>query len=476
MAYIIYTSGSTGKPKGVINEHKGIVNRLLWMQEKYQLTEADRVMQKTPFTFDVSVWEFFWPLQTGASIIIAKPDGHKDNSYLAGLIKEKQITTLHFVPSMLQLFLEEDGVNSCTSLKRVFCSGEALKYDHKQRFFELLNAELHNLYGPTEAAVDVTYWQCRKDDPLKFVPIGYPVANTRIYILDPDLQPVPAGCSGELHIGGIQVARGYLNRKELTEKKFIPDPFSKAPGAKLYKTGDLARFLPDGSIEYIGRIDFQVKIRGLRVELGEIENRISEYPGIAQNVVIVFEDTPGNQLLVSYYTENPLLEIDTVKLRKFLQNILPDYMVPQHFIKLDSIPLSSNGKIDRKALPSPSFERKTNAIYIEPRSKEEIIIADVWKELLMLDKVGIDDSFFDLGGHSLLLIRMLIKLKSHFERELCIIDFFRYPSIRKLGEYLINIENESSALTKVSDVAEKQKKFLKKQQQLAQQRRSPDAR
>jgi len=466
MAYIIYTSGSTGKPKGVINEHKGIVNRLLWMQEKYHLTEADRVMQKTPFTFDVSVWEFFWPLQTGASIIIAKPDGHKDNSYLTGLIKEKQITTLHFVPSMLQLFLEEDEIDFCTSLKRVFCSGEALKYEHKQRFFERLNAELHNLYGPTEAAVDVTYWQCMKDDNLRFVPIGYPVANTQIYILDPDLQPVPAGCSGELHIGGVQVARGYLNRKELTEEKFIPDPFSKTPGARLYKTGDLAKFLTDGSIEYIGRIDFQVKIRGLRVELGEIENKISEYPGIAQNVVIVFEDSPGNQMLVAYYTALPDFEIDIAKLRKHLTNSLPDYMVPQHYIKMDGIPLSANGKTDRKALPSPIFERKTDIAYLEPGNNEEKILVGIWKELLMLDKVGINDSFFDLGGHSLLLIRMLAKIKPYFKKELNIIDFFRYPSIRLLVEYLTNIEKDESALSNMADMAQKQKESIKNKQKM----------
>ncbi len=472
MAYIIYTSGSTGKPKGVINEHRGIVNRLLWMQEAYHLDRTDRVLQKTPFTFDVSVWEFFWPLQVGARLVITIPDGHKDSAYLVRLIKEKEITTLHFVPSMLQLFLEEDGLENCNSLKRVFCSGEALRSEHKQRFFERLNAELHNLYGPTEAAVDVTYWECKKDDGLKFVPIGFPVANTQIYILNPDLQPVPIGCSGELHIGGVQVARGYLNRPELTNEKFIPDPFSKLPGAKLYKTGDLARYMPDGSIEYIGRIDFQVKIRGQRVELGEIESRIDEYEGIAHNVVIVFENTPGNQILVTYYTGLPQNEVDVAKLRKYLLDCLPDYMVPQHYIKLDAIPLSPNGKADRKALPSPKFERRTDAIYIEPRNKEEKIVAEVWKELLILDKVGIDDSFFDLGGHSLLLIRMLGKLKPHFEKDLKIIDFFRYPSIRTLVEYLTNTKKDESASARVANMANRQKEFIKNQQKLASQRRN----
>ena len=301
VAYVIYTSGSTGRPKGVMNEHRGIVNRLIWMQEEYRLTPTDRVLQKTPFSFDVSVWEFFWPLQVGASLVLAKPGGHKDSTYLTKLIIDQGITTLHFVPSMLRIFLEEDGVEECNGIKRVICSGEALPYDLQKRFFEKLDTELHNLYGPTEAAVDVTYWACRPNSERNSVPIGYPIANTQMYILDHNLSPVPIGCSGELHIGGIQVARGYLNRPELTAEKFIPDPFSAASNARLYKTGDLARYLPDGSIEYLGRIDFQVKIRGLRVELGEIEVRLAELDAVTKCVVIVREDRPGDQRLVAYY-------------------------------------------------------------------------------------------------------------------------------------------------------------------------------
>ena len=271
-AYVIFTSGSTGRPKGAVNEHRGIVNRLLWMQDEYHLTSEDRILQKTPFSFDVSVWEFFWPLQVGAQLVIAKPGGHRDNAYLIDMIRNHGITTLHFVPSMLQMFLEEPEVKSCISIRRVICSGEALSYELQKRFFERLNTELHNLYGPTEAAVDVTYYECQRESNLRTVPIGRPVANTRIYILDPSMQPVPVGVGGELHIGGVQVARGYLNRPELTAEKFIPDPFSEDPEARLYKTGDLARYLPDGNIEYLGRMDYQVKIRGLRIELGEIES------------------------------------------------------------------------------------------------------------------------------------------------------------------------------------------------------------
>ncbi len=239
------------------------------------------------------------------------------------------------------------------------------------------------------------------------------------------------------------------------------------PGARLYKTGDLAKYLPDGSIEYLGRIDFQVKIRGLRVELGEIETRIDEFDGIAQNVVIVSEDSSGNQTLVAYYTEILHGNVDVAKLRKYLQDSLPEYMVPQHFIKLNRIPLSSNGKTDRKALPPIKFERRTEAIYIEPRNSEEKIVADVWKDLLKLDKVGIDDSFFDLGGHSLLLIRILGKLKSHFKKELKIIDFFQYPSIRKLVEYLTDNKKDETIAVKVSNIASRQKEFMKKQKKIA---------
>lgn len=302
LAYMIYTSGSTGKPKGAMNTHRGIVNRLLWMQEQYRINETDRVMQKTPFSFDVSVWEFFWPLMTGACMVVARPEGHKDTTYLARLIKKEKITTMHFVPSMLQVFLEEKEIEGCDTLKRVVCSGEALSFSIQERFFSRLEAELHNLYGPTEAAVDVTYWACRKDSEQRIVPIGRPVANTQIYILDQNLEPVPIGVPGELHIGGVQLARGYHKRPELTAEKFIPDPFSKDSKARLYKTGDLARYMPDGNIEYLGRIDFQVKLRGFRIELGEIEAVLEGHPSVQKAAVIVHEpeNLSGHKQLAAY--------------------------------------------------------------------------------------------------------------------------------------------------------------------------------
>ena len=252
LAYVIFTSGSTGRPKGAMNEHRGICNRLFWMQEEYGLTPDDRVLQKTLYSFDVSVWEFFWPLIVGARLVIARPEGHRDSAYLADLIRQSRVTTMHFVPSMLRPFLEED-LQDCTSLKRVMCSGEALPHELQERFFARLpNAGLHNLYGPTEAAVDVTYWPCQRGDARSTVPIGWPVANTQMYVLDARMQPVPAGATGEIFIGGVQVGRGYMGRDDLTVDRFLADPFSTTPGARLYKTGDRGRHLPDGAIEYLG--------------------------------------------------------------------------------------------------------------------------------------------------------------------------------------------------------------------------------
>ena len=283
-----------------MNTHRAICNRLLWMQNQYQLAEADRILQKTPASFDVSVWEFFWPLLTGARLVLVKPGGHQDPAYLISLIIEQQISVVHFVPSMLAMFLAEPGAERCLSLRHVICSGEALPLNLQEQFFQLLAAQLHNLYGPTEAAVDVTHWRCRRDDERNIVPIGRPVANTQIYILDKYMQPVPIGVCGDLYIGGVQVGRGYHNRPDLTAEKFVPDPFSEDPAARMYKTGDLCRWLSDGNIEYLGRSDFQVKIRGLRIELGEIEAVLDRHKAVRQCVVVAREEAPGDKILVAY--------------------------------------------------------------------------------------------------------------------------------------------------------------------------------
>ncbi len=465
-AYTIYTSGSTGRPKGVVNTHQGILNRLLWMQEAYQLTASDRVLQKTPFSFDVSVWEFFWPLMSGACLVLARPEGHRDNDYLVQLIKKHQITTIHFVPSMLQLFLEAKDVEKCNSLRQVICSGEVLPLNLQNRFFEKLNSKLHNLYGPTEAAVDVTYWECRREYDFRTVPIGRPIANTRIYILDRCLQPVPIGVSGELHIGGVQVARGYLNRPDLTTEKFIPDPFSDDPGARLYKTGDLARYLPDGNIEYSGRLDYQVKVRGFRIEPGEIESLLSQHPEVSEAVVLGREDVPDDKRLVAYVISNKQSPLSIDDLRDFLKEKLPEYMVPAAFLLLDALPLTPNGKVDRRALPAVEGERQSEGAYVAPRNELEKIIAGIWRELLQVEKVGVHDNFFDLGGHSLLIAQAHSRLHKVVDRNLSITDMFRYPTIEKLTEFLSREQGEGPSFEKIYDRARKQKETFNRQRQL----------
>lgn len=463
LAYVIYTSGSTGKPKGAMNTHRGILNRLLWMQDAYHLTPSDRVLQKTPFSFDVSVWEFFWPLMFGACLVVARPEGHKDNDYLVQTIIDQHITTIHFVPSMLQLFLESKNVERCVSLRNVICSGEALPVDFKDRFFSKLNARLHNLYGPTEAAVDVTYYECQRESDLRTVPIGRPVANTRIYILDSSMHPVPVGVGGELHIGGVQVARGYLNRPELTAEKFIPDPFSEDPEARLYKTGDLARYIPDGNIEYLGRMDYQVKIRGLRIELEEIESVLSQHPAVREAVVLAREDTPGDKRLVAYIARGKDSAISITELRSFLEGKLPEYMIPAVFVELDALPLTPNGKVDRRALPAPQFRRQTNVDYIAPKNQLQKTIASIWKELLKVEKVGIYDNFFDLGGHSLLLMQVHHRLREVVNGKLSIMDMFKYPTIERLSSFLLQKKSEKPLFDKVLDRTRKQREILTRQ-------------
>ena len=438
LAYAIYTSGSTGKPKGVPNTHEGIVNRLLWMQDTYKLNATDRVLQKTPYSFDVSVWEFFWPLMTGACLVVARPHGHRDPSYLVDLIAEQKITTIHFVPSMLSIFLEADGVERCRTLRRVFASGEALSFELQQRFFEQLQAELHNLYGPTEAAVDVTYWQCRADSQHSIVPIGRPVANTQIYILDPNLEPVPIGVAGELHIGGRQLARGYLNRPDLTAEKFIRDPFSDKPGARLYKTGDLARFLPDGSIEYLGRIDHQVKLRGFRIELGEIEAVISEDAGVRQAVVIVREDVPGDKHLVAYVVPASGHDLSLTALKNRLKLKLPEFMVPSRFVVLQDFPMTTSGKVDRKALPAPKLEHKERSGAVAPRNERESTLVSIFRRILNADSIGITDDFFDLGGHSLAAVRLLSEIQHATGKHIPLALLFRGAT----PEYLAQVIEE----------------------------------
>ncbi|XXY48792.1 amino acid adenylation domain-containing protein [Sorangium sp. So ce269] len=438
LAYVIYTSGSTGRPKGVENSHRGIVNRLLWMLEDSGLGEQDAVLQKTPYTFDVSVWELFAPLLCGARLVVAAPEGHRDPAYLAEVIEAEAISTVHFVPSMLQAFLESVDGRQCRSLRRVICSGEALSRELQERFFGKLGEgegapELQNLYGPTEAAVDVTSWRCRRGDSHGSVPIGKPVANTRIYLLDGGLQPVPVGVAGELYIGGVQVARGYLKRPALTAERFVPDPFSRTPGARLYRTGDLARYRGDGAIEYLGRIDFQVKLRGLRIELGEIEAALLGSAQIREAAVLLREDRAGDPRLVAYVVPRSEPDVDVEALRRALELALPSYMVPSAFVSLESLPLTTSGKLDRKALPAPELEPAARGEHVAPSGETEIKLAEIWQEVLGLSRAGAADEFFASGGHSLLATQLVSRVRSVFGVDLPLRAVFEAPVLAQLA-------------------------------------------
>ncbi|HEX2270758.1 MAG TPA: amino acid adenylation domain-containing protein [Pyrinomonadaceae bacterium] len=440
LAYTIYTSGSTGKPKAAMNSHRGIVNRLLWMQEAYQLNDGDRVLQKTPFTFDVSVWEFFWPLLNGARLVVARPGGHQDAAYLVKVIGEQQITTVHFVPSMLQLFVEQPGVESCRSLRQVICSGEALRYELQERFFARLPAKLHNLYGPTEAAVDVTYWECRRSGDQPIVPIGRPIANLQMYVLNREMQRVPVGVAGELYIGGAGVGRGYLNRPDLTAERFVPDPFGTNAGARLYRTGDLGRYLFDGAIEFLGRVDYQVKVRGQRIELGEIEAALVEHEALSEAAVVAREDEPGAQRLVAYLVARNGDAPPVTQLRQHLQQSLPDYMIPSAFVVLEALPLTSSGKVDRRALPPPDGTRPDlEMAFVAPADPVEESLAAIWREVLGLERVGVYDDFFASGGHSLLAAQVISRIQRNFGVDLALRDFFGAPNIRALAERISEV-------------------------------------
>ncbi|MBM7776165.1 amino acid adenylation domain-containing protein/non-ribosomal peptide synthase protein (TIGR01720 family) [Actinokineospora baliensis] len=420
-AYVIYTSGSTGRPKGVVVEHEAIVNRLLWTQARFDLGADDRVLQKTPASFDVSVWEFFWPLTVGSTLVVAKPDGHRDPAYLAELIRAERVTTVHFVPSMLRAFLTHADLTGLDHLRRVLCSGEALPAELAEQFHEHLGAQLHNLYGPTEAAVDVTHWACSPGETT--VPIGRPVWNTRLYVLDADLNPVPVGAPGELYLAGVQLARGYLDRPGLTADRFVADPYG-APGARMYRTGDLVRWTRSGAVEYLGRTDQQVKIRGMRVEPGEVEAALTARAEVTSAAVIARDGR-----LVGYLTPS---DVDTQVLRDALGRELPEHMVPAALVALDSLPLTPSGKLDRRSLPDPDFSQAGG--YVEPETGTEEVLAEIWAEVLGVPKVGVTDSFFDLGGDSILSLHVTARANEAFAVELTPRDVLTARTVRALAD------------------------------------------
>lgn len=451
LAYVIYTSGSTGQPKGVMISHRAICNHMHWMQATFPLTETDRVLQKTPFSFDASVWEFYAPLLVGGQLILTRPGAHQDSAYLVQLMAAYQVTHLKLVPALLQMLLAEPEFERCYYLRRVFCGGEVLPVELQERFFTRLGAELYNLYGPTEACIDATYWTCRPDPQQRRVPIGRPIANTQVYLLDPHLQPVPIGVPGELHIGGTALGRGYLNRPELTGEKFIPNPFSDEPGACLYKTGDLARYLPDGAIEFLGRIDHQVKIRGVRIELGEVEAVLAQHPAVRESLVTVREDAPGDKRLVAYVVPGQEPVPVSSELRAWLKEKLPDYMLPSAFVLLDALPLTPNGKVDRHTLPRPHQTRlEPEATFAVPCTPAEEVVASICSQVLGVKRIGLHDNFFELGGHSLLAIQVVSRLYKFFRVELPLLTLFEQPTVFGLVNVLAQIRGGREVVEEIA--------------------------
>ena len=487
LAYVIYTSGSTGAPKGAGNRHRALSNRLQWMQQAYGLTAQDVVLQKTPFSFDVSVWEFFWPLMQGATLAVARPGDHRDPQRLRELIDHHGVTTLHFVPSMLQAFLQHEGVQDCTSLRRIICSGEALPAPVAQRTCEMLpGAALHNLYGPTEAAIDVTSWTCTGEIPAS-VPIGAPISGIATHVLDAALNPVAPGMVGELHLGGIGLARGYVGRPDLTADRFVASPFGQA-GERLYRTGDLVCWNAQGQLEYLGRIDEQVKIRGFRVELGEVAAQLRRQPGVREAVVVA-RQTPRGLQLVGYVslqagsageavpatvpgagpgTESAPLQGETgvaqpgqetghgemrdtaATLRQSLAAVLPDYMVPSVIMVLEALPLNANGKIDRKALPEPVFD--AGDAYEAPEGELETQLAQLWAEVLGVERVGRQDNFFELGGHSLLALTLVERMRAAGIRAQ-VRELFEQPVLSAFADALAQAQAAALARAEAGGIA-----------------------
>ncbi|HRL28618.1 MAG TPA: amino acid adenylation domain-containing protein, partial [Alcaligenes sp.] len=403
LAYVIYTSGSTGRPKGVGNTHDALSNQMVWMEEEFRSEGRDVVLQKTPISFDVSLLELFWPLTNGSRLHIANRGDHRDPQRLLALIREHGITTIHFVPSMLQAFMAGDVVEDCRSLKRIICIGEALAAEVQNDVLARLPwADLYNIYGPTEAAIDITSWQCQPD-AVGVVPIGRPIADSTCYVLDRALNMIPQGTAGELYLGGLPLARAYENRPDLSAERFVADPFG-AGGGRLYRTGDLVRWNAQGQLEYLGRLDHQVKVRGFRIELGEVESQLLALDGVREAVVVAHPGKMG-AVLLAYVSAKSGVQLDVAALRQRMSQTLPDYMVPSAIVVLDTLPLSSNGKIDRKALPEPQFVGGQD--YKAPQGELETALASIWAQVLGVQRVGRYDNFFELGGHSLLALSLI---------------------------------------------------------------------
>ena len=435
LAYVIYTSGSTGQPKGVMVEHGGLTNTINWTMETLELSSSDRCILKTPITFDASGRELFATLLAGGTLIVAEPGGHRDSRYLADTIRGERISILHCVPSLLRLLVEEPAFDESLAVRAVMCGGEALPPQLVTRFQSRIGAKLYNVYGPTETIIDSTFWSCEECNPHCAVPIGRPIPNAQVYILDDLLRLLPIGVAGDLYIGGVGMARGYVRRPDLTAEKFIPDPFSGEPGARLYKTGDIARYRPDGNIEFLGRTDHQVKIRGFRIELGEIEGTLEQHPAVLQAIVQPQEVAPGEKRLVAYVVAERESRPTAGELRGFLKDKLPEHMVPAVFVLLDAFPLTTNGKVNRRALPTPDDRRpELDQVFVACRTPTEELLAAIWSQVLGIERVGIYDNFFQLGGHSLLATQVVSRIREAFQVEMPLRRLFEAPTVAGLAE------------------------------------------
>ncbi len=449
-AYMLYTSGSTGKPKGVVVEHYGLTNFIAWMRSSFPLKPEDRILHTTSFSFDVSIRSLFWPLVSGATVVIAPSEDLRDPAALAALVLRNKITQTRFVPSMLGFFIDAPAFGSCTTLRRVFCGGGALPSALETRFFARcrefeLGTALVNTYGPTETTINVTTWTCDNRDRGAIVPIGRPIGNTRVYVLDERLQPVPIGVAGELYVGGVPVSRGYHGAPELTSQRFIQDPFAPSGGGRLYRTGDRVRWRSEGILEFLGRLDDQLKIRGFRIEPGEVEATLLANPDVGAAAVVAREDQPGNRRLVAYVVPANERSVSAHGLRDMMRQRLPEHMIPTSIVWLDSIPLTANGKVDRTALPAPDGLSAGTGLFVPPAEGLESTVATIWSELLGVKRVSAEDNFFDLGGHSLLLLQLQRRLATATGATVSVVDLFRHQTVRGIAEHLAEVQAGSSA-------------------------------
>jgi amino acid adenylation domain-containing protein len=455
IAYVIHTSGSTGTPKGVEVPHRALAAHMAWMRRRFPLGADGAVLQKTPFGFDASVWEFWAPLLEGARLVMAPPGAHREPARLMDAVRSGAVTTLQMVPSLLAVLVETPGLEACTSLRRVFAGGEALPGELVRRLRTRLDVEVVNLYGPTEACIDASFHVVGAHDSSPVAPIGRPVDGTRLYVLDAVHRLLPPGAAGELCIGGAGVARGYIGRPALTAEKFVPDAFAGVPGARMYRSGDRVRWGADGALEFLGRADLQVKVRGVRVEPGEVEAALAALPGVGAAAVVAREDRPGDVRLAAYVAPaDSAAPPEPDALRRALAAVLPDAMVPSAFVVLDRLPLTPSGKTDRRALPAPG--EAAGAEFVEPATATERVLAEIWSEVLGVERVGADDSFFALGGHSLLAVQAATRIRAALGVDVPLRTLFDEPRLRGLAAWLDggaddDLDDLAAALAELSE-------------------------